>query len=138
VPVTEIDPAGLDAAVAALPPGEPLFMINLLRFRDQADYGGDTDLAPCTGREAYFTRYVPAFTETVRPHGATALVFGGDVVGHVVGPADDVWDTVALVRYDSIEVFRNLIADPAYLRTAAPHRVAALADWRLFATTSIG
>lgn len=47
-------------------------------------------------------------------------------------------DTVALVRYPSVEVFRGLIADPAYLETAAPHRVAALADWRLFATTSLG
>ena len=77
MPVTEIDPTGLDAAVAALAAGQPLFMINFLRFRDQADYGGDTDLAPCTGRVAYFTRYLPAFTETVKPHGTTALAFGG-------------------------------------------------------------
>ena len=138
MPVTEIDPAALDAAVAALPAGQPLFMINLLRFRDQADYGGDADLAPCTGREAYLTRYLPAFTETVKPHGTTALAFGGEVIGNVVGPADDVWDVVALVRYDSIEVFRDLIADPAYQTMAEPHRVAALADWRLFATASIG
>ena len=60
------------------------------------------------------------------------------MAARIVGPADDVWDTVALVRYDSIEVFRGLIADSAYLTTAAPHRVAALADWRLFATASIG
>ncbi len=138
MPVTEIDPAGLEAAVAALPAGEPLLMLNLLRFNDEADYGGDTDVAPCTGREAYFTRYIPAFNETVGPYGASELVFGGDVVARVVGPVDDVWHTVALVRYPSIEVFRGLMADPAYLKTAAPHRVAALADWRLFATTSIG
>lgn len=138
MPVTEIDPAGLDAAVAALPAGEPLLMLNLLRFKDEADYGDDTDLAPCTGREAYFTRYVPAFSETVRPYGGSELVFAGDVVARVVGTVDDVWDTVALVQYPNIEAFRSLIADSAYVTTAAPHRVAALADWRLFATTSIG
>ena len=138
MPVPEIDPAALDAVVAALPAGDPLLMLNLLRFRDEADYGGDTGLAPCTGREAYFTRYLPAFNETVRRYGVSELVFGGDVVARVVGPVEDVWDTVALVRYPSVEVFRGLIADPAYLQTAAPHRVAALADWRLFATTSLG
>ena len=60
------------------------------------------------------------------------------MIGNVVGTADDVWDVVALVRYDSIEVFRDLIADPAHHTMAEPHRVAALADWRLFATASIG
>ena len=138
MPVTEIDPAGLDAAIAALPAGEPLFMLNLLRFTDEADYGDDTGLAPCTGREAYFSRYVPAFAETVRPHGGAELTFAGAVMARVVGPVDDVWDTVALVRYPSIETFRSLIADSAYVRNAEPHRVAALADWRLFAMTGIG
>lgn len=91
MPVPEIDPAGLDAAVAALPAGDPLLMLNLLRFKDEADYGGGTDLLPCTGREAYFSRYLPAFNETVRRHGVSELVFGGDVVARVVGPVDDVW-----------------------------------------------
>jgi hypothetical protein len=37
---TEINREGLEAAIAANPPGDPVFMINLLRFHDQADYGG--------------------------------------------------------------------------------------------------
>jgi hypothetical protein len=112
-------------------------MINLLRFREQADYGGRTDFAPCTGREAYFARYLPAFNETASPYGTTELVFGGNVVGSVVGPLDEVWDGIGLVRYPGIDVFRNLTADPVYLAKAEPHRVAALADWRLYATTSL-
>jgi uncharacterized protein (DUF1330 family) len=137
MPNTEIDPAGLDAATAALPPGEPLFMINLLRFNEEADYG-DAGFAPCSGREAYLTRYLPAFNEVVQSYGASELVFGGDVAARIVGPADDVWDSIGLVRYTSIEMFRGLIADPTYLKTAEPHRVAALADWRLYATSSFG
>jgi hypothetical protein len=134
---TEINPQGLDAAVAAIPPGIPVFMVNLLRFRDQADYGDRTDLAPGTGREAYFARYLPAFHETAGPYGPTELVFGGNVAGNVVGPLDEAWDGIGLVRYPSIEVFQQIIADPAYLENAEPHRVAALADWRLYATTSL-
>jgi hypothetical protein len=137
LPSTEINREGLDAAVATIPPGSPVFMVNLLRFRDQAAYGGRTDLAPCTGREAYFTRYLPAFNETAGPYGPTELVFGGNVAGSVVGPLDEAWDGIGLVRYPSIEVFQKLIADSAYLEKAEPHRVAALADWRLYATTSL-
>jgi hypothetical protein len=137
VPTTEINQEGLDAAVAAIPAGSPVFMINLLRFREQADYGGRKDFAPCTGREAYFARYLPAFNETASPCGATELVFGGNVVGSVVGPLDEVWDGIGLVRYPGIDVFQKLIADSAYLAQAEPHRAAALADWRLYAATSL-
>ena len=137
MPTTEINHEGLDAAVAAIPAGSPVFMINLLRFRDQADYGGRTDFAPCTGREAYFARYLPAFNETASPYGATELVFGGNVVGSVVGPLSEVWDGIGLVRYPGIEVFQKLIVDSAYLARAEPHRAAALADWRLYAATSL-
>ena len=59
------------------------------------------------------------------------------VVGNVVGPQDEAWDGLGLVRYPSIEVFQQIIADPAYLEKAEPHRVAALAGWRLYATTSL-
>ena len=112
-------------------------MINLLRFRDQADYGDHRDLEPCTGREAYFARYLLAFNETAHAYGTTELVFGGNVIGNVVGPFDEAWDGIGLVRYPNIQVFQALIADPAYLLQAEPHRVAALADWRLYATTSL-
>jgi len=36
-------------------------MVNLLRYRARAEYAEQTDLPPCSGREAYFSRYVPAF-----------------------------------------------------------------------------
>jgi hypothetical protein len=137
MPFTEINREGLDAAIAATPPGSPVFMINLLRFHDQADYDGHTDFEPCSGREAYFARYLPNFNKTATPYGATELVFGGNVIGNVVGPSDEVWDGIGLVRYPTIGVFQKVIVDSAYLEMAEPHRVAALADWRLYATTSL-
>ena len=133
----ELNPDDLAAASATFPADVPLVMINLLRFREQAQYPGPSDLEPCTGRAAYFDRYVPAFAKTVEPIGATELLFAGDVVARLVGPPDELWDAVALVRYDSFAVFRRLVTDPAYLDQAEPHRSAALADWRLHATTII-
>ena len=59
------------------------------------------------------------------------------MIGNIVGPPDEVWDGIGLVRYPDIKVFQNLTADSAYLAKAEPHRAAALADWRLYATTSL-
>lgn len=134
----DLDPADLAAAAAAFPGGTTLVMINLLRFRDQAHYPPDRDVEPCTGRAAYFDRYIPAFAATVEPFGATRVLYAGDVAARMVGPVSESWDAVALVEYPSFAVFHSLVTDPAYLAQAEPHRSAALADWRLLATTTLG
>jgi uncharacterized protein (DUF1330 family) len=137
MPTTEIDPTDLDAAVAAFPSDSPLFMVNLLRFHDHAQYTTTDDAAPCSGQEAYLTRYLPAFNNAVPAYGGAELVFAGIVIAHLVGPVDDSWDAVGIVHYPSISAFRNLVNDAAYQMTAEPHRRAALADWRLYATTAL-
>jgi len=55
------------------------------------------------------------------------------VLARLVGPPDEPWDEVALVRYPSFADFRRVVENPRYLREAVPHRRAALADWRLIA-----
>ena len=135
---TEIDPTDLAAAVRRFPAGQPVWMVNLLRFRPQARYSeavGPIDAA--SGQQVYLTRYLPAFNRVMTPHGVSTLVFAAMVTARVVGPSDANWDAVAVATYPSIEVFRDLVEDPAYLAEAAPHRMAALADWQLFATTSL-
>ena len=135
---TEIDPNDLAAAVRRFPAGSPVWMVNLLRFRPQARYAEavrSTD-AP-SGQEVYLTRYLPAFNRVMTPHGVSTLVFAAMVTARVVGPSDANWDAVAVATYPSIEVFRDLVEDPAYLAEAAPHRMAALADWQLFASTAL-
>lgn len=133
----QIDRAGLEAAAAGIPAGEPVFMINLLRFREHADYGSHADHRPCSGAEAYFTRYIPAFNRVVGRLGGSELVYGGTAIAQIVGPPTESWDAAGVVRYPDIDVFRRLIADPVYLETAVPHRVASLADWRLIATAQL-
>ena len=134
---TRIDQAGLDSAAAGVAVGEPVFMVNLVRFHEHADYGTGTDQAPCSGAEAYFTRYVPAFNEVVGRLGGAEVVYGGTAVAQIVGPPGGGWDAAGVVRYPNIDVFRRLVADPAYLETAEPHRLASLADWQLIATTQV-
>jgi uncharacterized protein (DUF1330 family) len=134
---TELDPADLTAAIAAFPADRPVYMVNLLRFRPQAEYPDGSDAAAGSGQDAYLTRYLPAFTIAVKPYGGSELVFAGLVVANLVGPVDDTWDAVGVVRYPNIKAFHDLVHDDRYLTTAEPHRRAALAGWRLYATTAL-
>lgn len=104
----------------------PIVMLNLLRFKDRAD-GIDADGA-LTGREAY-----QRYAEAVGPHLARAggsVIFMADDSETVIGPRDERWDMVLLVRYPSRQAFLAMIADADY-QAAHEHRAAALADSRL-------
>ena len=57
----EITLQALDAAERAIPAGQPVYMLNLLRYRAYARYEDGFDAAPCSGREAFHERYRPAF-----------------------------------------------------------------------------
>ena len=100
----------------------PFVMVNLLRFKAQADYGdGPSDL---TGREAY-ERYGAAVTALIEARGGR-LVFGGDVTGLIVGEIEEPWDLIALVEYPSPKVFTEIMLSPEYAEIE-PHRIAGLA-----------
>ncbi len=135
--VTELAAATVQAAAAAIPAGTPIVMLNLLRYHPQATYGDAApDQAPCSGREAYHQRYVPAFGRLTQGQGIQP-VWVGTALARLVGPPAEQWDEIALVEYPSFEAFRQLVESPEYLAEAAPHRLAALADWQLLATTKL-
>lgn len=133
MPITEMTKDALDAAAAASPADQPIFMVNLLRYNAQAIYADDA-AAPCSGREAYFERYIPIFGELAAGTGIKPLWIGHVLAG-IVAPADERWDNVAIVEYPSFDAFRKLIESDAYKARADAHRMAALADWRLIATS---
>ena len=132
MPTTVMTPDALRAAAAAGATGQPVYMLNLLRYNERAAYDGDAGFEPCSGREAYFQRYVPAFGALAQGTGIKPFWIGKVLAG-VVAPADERWDDVAIVEYPSFDAFRTLVESEAYKRTADPHRTAALADWRLIA-----
>jgi uncharacterized protein (DUF1330 family) len=117
--------------LAGIGDGEPVVMINLLRYREQADYGRRTDIEPCSGREAY-RRYMKQAVAFVIAVGG-AVVWQGAPKAMLLGPPGERWDLALLVRYPSKEAFLALVSNPAY-QNITVHRTAALEDSRLIAT----
>jgi uncharacterized protein (DUF1330 family) len=117
--------------LAGIPPGDPVVMINLLRYREQADYGSRADIEPCSGSEAYRRYMKQAFTFVTAVGGT--VVWQGAPRAVLLGPPGERWDLALLVKYPSKAAFLAMVSDPAYQAVAA-HRTAALEDSRLIAT----
>ncbi len=106
-------------------------MLNLLRFRDVADYSASPELAPpspISGAEA-FRRYVDHTLPYLKRSGGD-LVFLGEGGRFLIGPPDERWDLAMLVRQTSVESFLAFASDAGYL-AGLGHRTAALEDSRL-------
>ena len=110
-----------------------MVMLNMLRFRKTAAYPDGRPAVP--GREAY-ARYSMAASQQVAKVGGS-LVWIGGALGSVIGPPDEQWDQIFLVRYPSIEKFIEMIGSAAYQK-AVVHRSSALEDSRLIVTIEKG
>jgi uncharacterized protein (DUF1330 family) len=115
----------------------PIRMLNLLRFREVADYGDrpdPSDHGASTGAQAY-TRYGEVAMAEVAAVGGSQFEAA---VAHqtVIGPEDEVWDLVAIIEYPSPAAFLEMIAKPSY-QAGVYHRTAGLADTRIIMTTSL-
>ena len=111
-------------------PGE-VVMLNLLRFRTIADYADFPELAPSepiSGREAY-RKYMEHTLPFLRDSGGD-VIFQGECGRFLIGPQDEPWDFVMLVRHASRSTFMAFASNEAYL-AGAGHRSAALLDSRL-------
>lgn len=109
----------------------PVVMLNLLRFRAVADYSGSPLLAPpapISGAEA-FQRYIDHTMPFLKESGGE-LAFLGDGGAFVIGPPEERWDLVMLIRQAGVQSFMAFASNPAYL-TGLGHRTAALEDSRL-------
>lgn len=109
----------------------PVVMLNMLRFREVADYSSFPDLAPAepiTGAEAY-NRYI-AHTLPYLEESGGELLFIGKGGPYLIGPEEEYWDCVMLVRQKSVESFIAFASHEAYLKGIG-HRAAALEDSRL-------
>ena len=102
--------------------GEPVSMLNLLRFRDKAVYedGRASDLSG----EAAYQLYGNAFEEIMGPKGAR-VIYTGEVRGFLIGQGEDGWDAVAVIEYPSTQVMLDMFRNTEYQK-AQQHRAAAL------------
>ena len=106
-------------------------MLNLLRFRAVADYSAHPELAPASpisGAEAY-ERYRAHTLPHLEASGGELLFFG-EGGSFLVGPTEERWDRVLLVRQSSVQSFLAFTSNAAYL-AGLGHRTAALEDSRL-------
>jgi uncharacterized protein (DUF1330 family) len=101
----------------------PFVMINLLKFKDKAEYADGSD-ANLSGREAYL-RYGAAVRTELAKVGARAG-YAGPVTGLLLGEVEDVWDMVALAEYPSLDAMRTMVMSASY-QAIAHHRQAGLA-----------
>lgn len=87
----------------------PIAMVNLLKFRDKAEYrdGRPEDIS---GREAYM-RYAAQMGPIVEAAGGRFL-FSGNVEGLVVGEVEELWDAVGIVEYPSRADFHRIATSP--------------------------
>jgi len=134
---TNLTRESLAAAALAIPEGEPFVMLNLLRYKEHAEYRDGPGLGPCTGREAYHRGYVATFTKLAEGI-PIQIEWLGAVLAGLVTPAGERWDELVLVRYPDYATFRRIVESDRYEAEAAPHRRASLDDWRLLATTKLG
>ena len=115
------DPARFSAMMEKGPDG-PIFMVNLLKFKDRAAYddGRSYDLS---GRDACMI-YGRAVTELLPKFGGRGI-FAADFTFLALGQVEELWDEVAIAMYpDRASMVRMSLSEE--WREIAVHRSAGL------------
>jgi uncharacterized protein (DUF1330 family) len=117
-------------AFKALPRDVPIHMLNLLRFRENAEYPANHPNAAhgWSGRRAY-AEYGKTSGPIFQRVGGS-IVWRGMMEAMVIGPDDKHWDTAFIARYPTSAAFMEMVTDPEY-RLAVVNRQAAVLTSRL-------
>jgi len=111
------------------PNDTPVVMLNLLRFKERADTGGQS------GAEAY-RQYASQMRQIVEGAGGRFL-WSGRVDSQVIGESDVPFEIIALVEYPSRAAFVK-IASSQEVAAIGVHRSAGLEGQWLLASTEMG
>jgi len=107
----------------------PIQMLNLVRFRDRADYPddfqGERGASGADAYAAYGRESGPVFSRL-----GGRIVWRGNFELMLIGPDSENWDECFIAEYPSVSAFVEMVRDPVY-REAVKHRQAAVADSRL-------
>ena len=126
----DVRPDAVRELFARVPRG-PVVMLNLIRLREVADYAATPDLAPTelVSGAAAFDRYIAETLPVLRASGGD-LTFLGSGAGFLIGPTDERWDIVMLVRQKDLQTFLAFATNETIVAALA-HRTAAVEDSRL-------
>ena len=118
-------------AFKALPRDAPINMLNLIRYKEAADYPPDhpNHGKGLSGAEAY-REYGRAIAPILARVGAKRQWSGGTLECVVTGPAEPEWDDAFVMGYPNAAAFLEMVTDPEYRRHVV-HRTAAVEDSRL-------
>ncbi|KUM55542.1 hypothetical protein ACN42_g11717, partial [Penicillium freii] len=116
------------------PEDHSVFMLSLLQWHEQAQYPEGSSHPPCSGQEAWLERFVKEVRRLATAAGDFEVVYQGLPASRVLG--NETWDLVALVKFTSIDTFRNTIGSDDYAPSTLEHRDAALKNWKLLFFTS--
>lgn len=126
-------PEQIKAFLSHAKAGQPVFMLNLLKFKDRATYKStnNSESDDISGREAY-GRYAKAFGKMVRNSGVSSdTIFGGNANAFLIGGGEGAtaseaeWDAVAIVKYPDAATMFKMVSSDAY-RKIHKHRRAGL------------
>jgi len=123
-------------AFKALDRDTELNMLNLVRFRDRANYPGDHELARdgLTGAEAYAN--YGRFSAPVLSRVGGDIIWRGSFECTLIGPGEERWDALLIARYPNARAFLAMVTDPEY-QEAVVHRQAAVETSRLIRTQGL-
>ena len=115
-------------------PDGSIFMVNLLKFKDEATYEDNRETM-LTGKEAYAI-YSAGVTKTLAQVGGK-VVFSGDVSRLMLGEVEELWDCVGIAQYPSRAAMLEMMQLSAHQEIAV-HRTAGLAGQLNIETTDTG
>ena len=137
---TYIDPSPANfQAFKDLPRDEPIHMLNLLLYRDHAEYpeGHAHHGKGWSGRRAY--QEYGATSGPIFQRVGGSIIWRGAFQTMVTGPETRAWHDGFIAQYPNAGAFFEMIKDPEY-QLAVINRTAALVDSRLvrFAPGEVG
>lgn len=117
--------------------GQPIFMINLLKFHDKAQYKeSDPEHGEAISGEEAYNRYGKGLEAlTSDPKIGLSIVYAGSVQRFLICGDED-WDRVLVVRYPSRQHMLTMMRDPRY-QEAHRHREAGLKHQDLIETKAL-
>ncbi|MCR9270057.1 MAG: DUF1330 domain-containing protein [Henriciella sp.] len=122
--INELVPSNPEQMAQMAEPGPkgPVFMINLLKFKDKAEYedGRETDL---TGREAY--QLYGAGVAGLIPEYGGRFFFMADVTFLSLGQVEELWDEIAIAVYPDRNSLFRMSTSPEW-QAISVHRAAGL------------
>ena len=126
-------PQQIKAFLAEHEDGKPVYMLNLLKFKDKATYKDGEDIS---GREAY-ARYAKALSKMVEGQEGFGAIFGGNANAWMIGQGEGEWDAVGIFTYPDAKTMFATVSSEEY-RKIHKHRRAGLAGQLLISCDNDG